>query len=282
MSRIEQTFARLRAKGERALIPYFTAGDPSPELTREAVRTAVRNGADLVEIGFPFSDPLADGPVIQRASFRALKNGMTLDRLVRLVEELRSEIAVPLILMTYVNPLLRRGAEVIAKDLFQAGLDGLIIPDLPPEEGSRLGRSFRETGLDLIYLAAPTSGPERLRLIVRKSQGFIYLVSLTGVTGTRDELPPDLVQHLRELRAVTKKPICVGFGISTPEQVKAVGEWADGVVVGSAIVRLLEEHAGSPDLFETLGAYIRSLKAPLKQRSAISSQPSAIPNSRSS
>ena len=208
--------------------------------------------------------------MIQRASFRALKNGMSLDRLVRLVEELRSEIAVPLILMTYVNPLLRRGADVIAKDLVQAGLDGLIVPDLPPEEGGRLGRSFREAGLDLIYLAAPTSGPERLRLIARKSQGFIYLVSLTGVTGTRDELPPDLVQHLRELRAVTRKPICVGFGISTPEQVKAVGEWADGVVVGSAIVRLLEEHAESSDLFETLGAYIRSLKAPLKQRSAIS------------
>ena len=268
MSRIDQTFGKLRAKGERALVAYFTAGDPSVELTEKLVCAAVESGADLIELGFPFSDPLADGPVIQRASLRALQHGMNFERLIRLIELLRARVQVPLIVMTYVNPILRRGGGVIAKDLVQAGLDGLIIPDLPPDESGELGGNLRQSGLDLIYLAAPTSGPERLRLIARRSQGFIYLVSLTGVTGTRDQLPPDLLQHLRDLRAVTKKPICVGFGISTPEHVRVVGEWADGVVVGSAIVRLIEEQMNSSDLPEQVGAFIRSLKAPLKERSA--------------
>ena len=278
MSRIDQAFSRLRARGERALIAYFTAGDPSVELTEKLVCAAVESGADLIELGFPFSDPLADSPVIQRASQRALQHGMNFERLIRLIELLRTRVQVPLIVMTYVNPILRRGGGVIAKDLVQAGLDGLIIPDLPPDEAGELGKALRQSGLDLIYLAAPTSGPERLRLIARKSQGFIYLVSLTGVTGTRDQLPPDLIQHLRDLRAVTKKPICVGFGISTPEHVRIVGEWADGVVVGSAIVRLIEEQMTSVDLVERVGAFISSLKVPLKERSAISGQQPARGN----
>jgi len=266
VSRIDQIFSRLRAKGERALVAYFTAGDPSVEVTEKVVCAAVENGADLIELGFPFSDPLADGPVIQRASQRALQHGMNFERLIRLIELLRARVQAPLVVMTYVNPILRRGGGVIAKDLVQAGLDGLIIPDLPPDESGELGKALRQSGLDLIYLAAPTSSPERLRLIARRSQGFIYLVSLTGVTGARDQLPPDLIQHLRDLRAVTKKPICVGFGISTPEHARVVGEWADGVVVGSAIVRLIEEHASSPDLIRRVGHFIQSLKAPLESR----------------
>lgn len=261
MGRIEETFRRLRRRGERALVPYFTAGDPGLEVTRQLVEEAAARGADLIELGLPFSDPLADGPTIQRASQRALAQGVSLAKLLPVAAELRGRVAVPLVLMSYLNPLHRYGLDAAVRDLGRAGFDGLIVPDLPPEEGLPLARLARSAGLDLIFLAAPTSGPDRLRLIARQGRGFIYLVALTGVTGERAELPPDLLRQIRELRAVTAKPICVGFGLSRPEHVREVVRWADGAIVGSAIVRLVEDLGGDPALAGKVGAFIAALKA---------------------
>jgi tryptophan synthase alpha chain len=266
MSRIGQTFAGLRRRGERALIPYFTAGDPSLGITRQLLAEAARRGADLIELGVPFSDPLADGPVIQRASQRALASGVTLGRVLELVREARGEVSLPLVLLTYYNPVLAFGLKAFAQTAVEAGVDGVIVADLPPEEAGPLSVEARAAGLDLVHLVAPTSPPERMRMIARRSRGFIYAVSLTGVTGVRAELPPDLARYLRDLRAVTTKPICVGFGLSTPEQAAAVARYADGVIVGSAIVRLVEEApTGSETLVPEVGRFIASLKAPLRE-----------------
>ncbi len=264
MSRIARAFASLRRRDERALVPYFTAGDPSLQVTRELLGEAARRGADLIELGVPFSDPLADGPVIQRASQRALASGVTLARVLELVREARGEVSIPLVFLTYYNPVLAFGLKAFAQTAVEAGVDGVIVADLPPEEAGPLSAEVRAAGLDLIHLVAPTSPPERMRLIARQSRGFVYAVSLTGVTGARAELPPDLARYLTELRGVTTKPICVGFGISTPAQAAAVTPYADGVIVGSAIVRLVETHAGGETLVPEVGRFIASLKAPLR------------------
>jgi len=264
MSRLQGTFERLRARGERALIPYFTAGDPSLALTGALVAEAARQGADIIELGIPFSDPLADGPVIQRATQRALQAGVTLPRVLELVREVRGEVSVPLVFLTYYNPVLAFGLEAFCRTAVEAGVDGVIVADLPPEEAGPLATEARPAGLDLIHLVAPTSTPARMRKIARASSGFIYMVSLTGVTGARAELPPDLLQHLGRLRGITTKPVCVGFGIGTPEQAAVVGGFADGVIVGSAIVRAVEVHAGSAALVPEIGRFIAALKAPLR------------------
>jgi len=266
MSRLARTFADLRRRGERALIPYFAAGDPSLDVTRQLVREAARRGADVVELGVPFSDPLADGPVIQRASERARAAGASLPRVLELVREVRGGVSIPIVLLTYYNPVHAFGLKAFAHGAVEAGVDGVIVADLPPEEAGPLAAEAQAAGLDLIHLVAPTSPPDRMRLIARKSSGFIYFVSLTGVTGARATLPPDLAENLRQLRAVTAKPICVGFGISTPDQVAAVAPYADGVIVGSAIVRLVESHAGSDRLVPEVGAFIAALKEPLRSR----------------
>jgi tryptophan synthase alpha chain len=266
VSRIDRAFRQLRARGERALIPYFTAGDPALGTTRELLEEAAGQGADLLELGVPFSDPLADGPVIQRASQRALARGVTLSRVLELVREARGAVSVPLVLLTYYNPILAFGLKAFAVTAVDAGVDGVIVPDLPPEEAGPLDREARAAGLDLIHLVAPTSPPARIRTIARRSRGFVYAVSLTGVTGARAELPPELTDYLRDLRSVTTKPICVGFGISTPEQVRALAPYVDGVIVGSAIVRQVEAHQGSDRLIPEIGRFIASLKAPLRHR----------------
>ncbi|MCI0547822.1 MAG: tryptophan synthase subunit alpha [Candidatus Rokubacteria bacterium] len=263
-SRLAATFAALRARGERALIPYLTAGDPAPGVTRELVAEAARRGADIVELGVPFSDPLADGPVIQRATQRALAAGVTLPRVLELVREIRTDLAVPLVLLTYYNPILAFGLKAFCAASTEVGVDGVIVADLPPEEAAPLAEHAEPAGLDLIHLVAPTSTPARMRRIARATRGFLYMVSLTGVTGARRELPVDLADHLRVLRAITTKPICVGFGISHPEQAAAVGRIADGVIVGSALVHLVEQHAGTAALRDELGHFIAALKAPLK------------------
>jgi len=262
--RLAATFAALRERGERALVPYFTAGDPSLSVTGTLVHEAARRGADVVELGVPFSDPLADGPVIQRATQRALRAGVTLPRVLELVRELRAETAVPLVLLTYYNPLLAFGLKAFCLTAVECGIDGVIVADLPPEESEPLRVLAEPAGLDLIHLVAPTSTPDRMRTIARVSRGFLYMVSLTGVTGARAELPVELSQHLRTLRGVTTKPICVGFGISTPAQAEAVGRVADGVIVGSAIVELIERYAGSSELVSRVGDFIASLKEPLR------------------
>ncbi|MBI2204626.1 MAG: tryptophan synthase subunit alpha [Candidatus Rokubacteria bacterium] len=266
MSRLESVFTRLRAAGERALMPYFTAGDPSLELTRRLVIEAARRGADVVELGVPFSDPIADGPVIQRASGRALANGASLRRVLETVTELRREIDTPLVLMTYYNPILAFGLEAFAETATKVGVDGVIVPDLPPEEAGPFAAEAEPAGLDLIYLVAPTSTTARMRMIARRTRGFVYVVSLTGVTGERQELPKDLADQIRKLRAVTTKPLCVGFGVGRPEQAATVGALADGVIVGSAIVRLVEERAASPTLVRDVGDFIAALKEPLRTK----------------
>lgn len=263
-SRLDATFERLRSAGERALVAYFTAGDPSLAETRRLVVEADRRGADIIELGIPFSDPVADGPVIQRAAERALRSGTSVARVLEVVAAVRSEVRAPIVFFTYYNPVLAFGLEPFAQAAAKAGVDGLIVADLPVEESDPLAVAAAQAGLDLVHLVAPTSTPERVRMIARRSAGFIYLVALTGVTGERTELPPDLAAQIRTLRAVTTKPICVGFGISRPEHVAAVGRMADGVVVGSAIVRMVEERAGSASLIDDVGAFIASLKAPLR------------------
>jgi tryptophan synthase alpha chain len=265
MSRLDDTFARLRARGERALLPYFTAGDPSLADTRRLVIEAARRGADVVELGVPFSDPLADGPVIQRAGTRALAGGATVARVLETVAGLRAEIDVPIVLLTYYNPVLAFGLKAFARTAVEAGVDGAIVVDLPPEESDPLGAEAAAAGLDLVYMVAPTSTVARVRLIARKSRGFIYVVSLTGVTGERQQLPVDMATQIATIRRQTAIPVCVGFGISTPAQVATVGRVADGAAVGSAIVRLVESRAGSPTLVEDVGKFIAELKAPLRE-----------------
>ena len=263
-ARIGNVFAALRARGERALVPYFTAGDPSLPATRELVAEATRRGADLIELGIPFSDPLADGPVIQRATQRALAAGVTLPRVLDLVREIRAGVPTPILFLTYYNPVLAFGLKAFCRSAVDAGVDGLIVADLPPEEAGPLRAEADPAGLDLVHFVAPTTPAGRMRKIARATGSFIYMVSLTGVTGARAELPPDLDANLRALRGVTTKPVCVGFGIATPAQAALAGRYADGVIVGSAIVNLVEQHAGSPELPVKVGEFIAALKAGLR------------------
>ncbi len=261
-------FHALRRRNERALVVYLMAGDPSLATTRRLVLEAERRGADVVELGVPFSDPLADGPVIQRAGIRALEAGTTLPRVLETVATLRAAVRVPLVLMTHYNPVLAFGLKSFARTAADAGADGVIVPDLPYEESEPLRAEAEPAGLDVIQLVAPTSTPARVKMLARISGGFVYLVSLTGVTGERRELPRELEAQLRALRLVTTKPICVGFGVSSPEQVATVGRIADGVVVGSAIVRTVEQHADTATLIDKVGDFIATLKEPLRASSS--------------
>src|SRR5918996_1518944 len=261
MGRIGHTFERLQKTHERALIPYVTAGDPDLEMTKRLVREMVRRGGDIIEIGVPFSDPLADGPIIQRASQRALQGGTTLRKILRTVSELRRDVDVPLVLMTYYNPVFRYGEEAFVADALDAGVDGIIVPDLPPEEAQTLMELTADTPLDLIFLAAPTSTSARLALISEASRGFIYYVSRLGTTGLRDRLADDLRMMLEKVRVSTSQPIVVGFGVSTPEHVRLVAELADGVVVASAILKLIEDLRDREDRLEHIGDFVAALKA---------------------
>jgi len=261
VGRIGQTFARLRHAHERALIPYITAGDPDLEMTKALVLEIARRGGDLIELGVPFSDPLADGPIIQRASQRALQGGTTLRKIISLVGELRRETDVPLILMTYYNPVFQYGEAPFVADAIAAGVDGVIVPDLPPEEAQTLIQLTEGSPLDLIFLMAPTSTPARLSLIADVSQGFIYYVSRLGITGVRDRLADDLASRLEQVRASTSKPVAVGFGVSTPEHVRLASECADGVAVGSAIVQLMEAVPAREACLAQVGEFVQALKA---------------------
>lgn len=240
MSRIEAVFKR---KGHKALIAYVTVGYPSIQATLKAVPLLVKSGCDIIELGIPFSDPLADGVTIQNSSFKALQNGVTPKVCLEVAAELRKKVDVPLVFMTYFNPVFHYGAAKFCSDSARAGIDGLIVPDLPPEEGAELDTSAKKCGLDLIYLLAPTSTDERLKIVADKSRGFIYLVSVTGITGARKSLPADLENFVSRVRKETAKPLCVGFGIAAPEQAKQVARLADGVIVGSKIIQLMEGDA---------------------------------------
>jgi tryptophan synthase alpha chain len=238
MSRIASVFTQA---SHTALIPYVTVGYPNMETTLEIVPLFANCGCDIIELGIPFSDPLADGATIQRASHEALKQGTTPNVCFEVVEKLRRQVEIPLVFMTYYNPVLKFGLEQFCSKCTEVGIDGLIIPDLPPEEGKDLEKSTRRRGLDLIYLLSPASTEERITLVTGRSSGFVYLVSLTGVTGARDMLPEELESFVARVRERTEKPLCVGFGVSTPEQARRVGNVADGVIVGSRIMQLLDE-----------------------------------------
>jgi tryptophan synthase alpha chain len=259
VSRIAEVFARTRAAGRPALIPYVTAGDPDVEGCDAVVRALGRGGADIVEIGVPFSDPIADGEVNQRAAERALRNGVTLGTVLDLAGRLRRAGAPPIVLFTYYNPIHRFGIEAFAGAAKAAGVDGLLVTDLPPEEAGDLRSALDLSGVDLIVLLSPTSTRERIERAGREGRGFLYFISRAGVTGTRDDLPPGLADQVRSVRAACSLPVAVGFGISRPEQVRAVGAFADGVVVGSALVRLIEETGAMPGLPARAEAFCRSL-----------------------
>ena len=243
MSRIDSFFKSLPQKGEKkrkALIPYLTVGYPSVAATLEVAPALVAGGCDMIELGIPFSDPLADGATIQRASHRALQQGVTPQVCLDVASKLRQMVDVPLIFMSYYNPILHYGLEDFCAASSQAGIDGMIVPDLPPEEGAALEGLASTKQMDSIYLLAPTTTDERLRLIADRARGFIYVVSLKGVTGARETLPPELEGFITRVRSVTSKPLCVGFGIASPEQAYRVASLADGVIIGSRILDIVE------------------------------------------
>lgn len=263
MSRIKKTFRELRDKGQAALIPFIVAGDPSIEMTEALVQKMVENGGDIIELGVPFSDPLADGPTIQAGSQRALGNGANLNNIFHLTKRLRA-IDAPLVLMTYFNPVFQYGLKPFAAECRESAIDGVIIPDLPPEEAGPWIEEARAFELDTIFLVAPTSPPERTKQITRWGRGFIYYVSVTGVTGARGKMPDGLESAVRRMKKQSKKPVAVGFGISTPEQAREVGRFADGVIVGSALVKMIEENLDSPELVARVGRFVASLAEALK------------------
>jgi tryptophan synthase alpha chain len=240
------------------------AGHPTPAHTASLVLAAERGGADLIELGVPFSDPIADGPVIQRASDRALRAGTTLAGILASVREIRRQSDIPLLLFSYLNPLLRYGFDRLAQDAASAGIDGVLLTDLCVEEARGPVSKLRVQGLDTVFLAAPTSSEKRLRLVARESSGFVYLVSRTGVTGEQASLSQAVMPLVQKMRTLTETPLAVGFGISTPAQVREVAALADGIVVGSAIVRCIETHGAAPDLPHRLSAFIGELAYPLR------------------
>ena len=257
--RISRMFETCKAEGRPALVAYLTAGDPAPDRTPKLVAALERGGVDLVELGVPFSDPIADGPVIQAASERALAAGMTVPMVLEIAEEIRKHSEIPLLLFSYLNPILRYGMEALARDAVRFGVDGVLLTDLTVEEAGTAVPKLRKAGLDTIFLASPTSTERRLELVSRYSSGFVYLVSRAGVTGERQTLSDSIGPLVENMRKVTTLPLAVGFGISNAEQAAVVGRLADGVVVGSAVVRLIEQYGKSPDLEDRLEQFARSL-----------------------
>jgi len=241
VSRIAEVLARRRAQGQAALVPYVTAGDPTPACTPSLVRAVVAAGADLIELGVPFSDPMADGPVLQRSAARALAGGTTLPRILEMVAELRRETDIPIVLFGYYNPFFRYGVEAIARDAAAAGVDGVLCVDLPPEEAGDLRAAVQAAGLDLIALLAPTTPAARVRQIARTASGFLYFVSVLGVTGARATLPQELPALVASVRDAVTLPVGVGFGVQSPEQAAWVAGFADAVIVGSALARVIED-----------------------------------------
>jgi len=265
MSRIAQTFQRLKERGEKALVAYVTAGDPDLDKTLEIISGLKEAGVDILEIGVPFSDPTADGPVIQEAAQRALKKGTTLTGILEMIEVLRKSIDLPIVLFGYYNPIFAYGTERFADRAKAVGVDGLLVVDLPPEEALELRRETDQRGLDFISLIAPTTPEERARQIARQAQGFIYFISITGVTGTARPDSENVKRNIRRIKGYTDLPVVVGFGISTPGQAKEFAPLADGIVIGSAFVRLIDEHAESPDLVSRVSSLAREIKEAMKK-----------------
>ena len=260
MSRIADTFARLRTAKQPGLVVYVTAGDPNLDRTAEILASVADNGADVLEVGVPFSDPLADGPVIQRASERALKSGTSLKRTLTMIRDNRSRIAAPIVLFTYANPILRMGEDAFVAAASEAGVDGVLMLDLPVEEAGPFRARLVAAGLDPIFLLSPTTTDERIKASAANGSGFLYVISRLGVTGARERIASDAEPLVARIRKASNLPLALGFGISRPEQVAEVCRWADAAVVGSALVNVIAEHGASPDVAGKAGAYVRWLK----------------------
>ena len=268
-TRIARKFAELKERDERALVAYITAGDPTPARTPGLVLALERAGADIIELGVPFSDPTADGPVIQRAAERALKAGTTVAGVLEMARRIRQKSQIPLMLFTYLNPVLRYGFERLSIEAKEAGIDGCLLTDLSVEEAGAYVRQMREVGLDTVFLAAPTSTPARLDLVAKYSTGFVYLVSRTGVTGVQEQVSASVAPMVEGLRARTSSPLAVGFGISRREHVEALRPSVDGVIVGSAIVKVIETYGQSPELEERVEELVRDLKQGTRAPAAV-------------
>jgi len=260
MGRIEDTFSRLKSNNEKALITYIMAGDPDLDTTESLISAIERAGADIIELGVPFSDPIADGPTIQRASDRALKSRTTLKKVMSLVKKVRKKAAVPIIVMTYYNIILQYGLKRFTDDAVRAGIDGAIIPDLPPEEASEFVGYARDAGLATVFLLAPTSTEERIKKVTDTASGFVYYVSMTGITGARLANLQEIKGRIPQIQKYTDLPVAVGFGISGPDEARKISRWADGVIVGSALVRLIEDNRGKKQLLTRVTGFVTSLK----------------------
>jgi len=260
MSRIEKKFKELKQDNKKAFIAFITAGYPNLDLTYQLVLEFSRIGVDIIELGVPFSDPIADGPVIQESSQAALRNGVNLNNILALVKQSRRYTEVPVCLMTYFNPVFCFGENTFIKKAQDSGVDGLIIPDFPPEEAGSFSLKAKKADLDTVFFVSPTTTAERVKYIAEATRGFIYYVSLTGVTGRRASLSSDLKDNLSQIKKITSVPVCVGFGISAADQVRQVYRIADGAIVGSAIIEKIKENIGRPDLVKNVGSFVYSLK----------------------
>lgn len=263
MGRIEKKFEELHAKNEKALIVYLTAGDPSLAATRELVLELEKSGTDILEIGVPFSDPTADGPVIQAASQRAIKAGTTLQGVLGMVADIRKVSEIPIVLFGYFNPIFTYGAEKFSQAAKDAGVDGILVVDLPPEEAGELRVFTDEAGIDFISLVAPTTGLDRLKTILKDATGFLYYISITGVTGTAAPKVEDIAREVVKIRKMTKMPVAVGFGISNTAQASAIAGVADGIVIGSAVVQRIDENRNSGEGIRAACAFVKEIKEAL-------------------
>ena len=261
MSRIADRFKSLN--GKKALVAFFTAGDPDLSASKDIFSVIEKAGADIIELGVPFSDPLADGPVIQASAHRSLQNGTTLGKIIELVKDIRSQSQLPIVLMSSFNPVFVYGQAKFVEDAVNAGADGVILPDLPPEEAGKFLGFANAKSLDTIFLLAPTSTPDRIQMVGEASKGFIYYVSLTGTTGTKEALAKNLEEKVSAIKNEVKLPVLVGFGISGPEQAKEAGQCSDGVIIGSAIVKLIESHSDPVERDKKITEFISSIKTVL-------------------
>jgi len=259
MNRIDKTFERLKKKRKKAFIAFITAGDPNLKTTEELVKQFEQNGVDIVELGVPFSDPLADGPTIQASSQRALKSRVTLQKILESVRKIRRTSQIPIALMSYYNPIFHYGEENFMKQAKACGVDGIIVPDLPPEEAQNLMKAARQYDVATVFFVAPTTKASRLKRIVQASTGFVYYISLTGVTGARSVLPSTIGKHIKQIKRLTQKPVCVGFGVSTAKQVKKLSSISDGVIVGSAIVNKINSMRGDQQLIDSTSRFVKTL-----------------------
>jgi len=265
MGRIERKFRDLKEREEKALIAYLTAGDPNLEKTKEIILGLDSAGVDILEIGVPFSDPTADGPIIQAASRRALENGATLSGILDMIEAVRESSNIPIVLFGYYNPILNYGNERFAKRAKASGVDGILVVDLPPEESSELRKYTDRSGIDFISLIAPTSTDDRIRKISQNARGFLYYISITGITGTARPQVSDIKREMKRIRSITTLPVVVGFGISTREQAGELAPYADGIVIGSAFVRLIDENSDKNNLVNIISDYAKSIIEAIRQ-----------------